>query len=362
MKPLYLFLCFLLVFGCTTNDSNPTNTTPPETSLYFPPITENTWETTLPESLNWNATALDELYTYLNEKNTKGFIILKHGRIVIERYFNGHNQNANWAWFSAVKSLTATAIGVAQDENLININNKTSDYLGNNWSSLTQSQQDLITVKHHLQMTTGLQNTPQNILAWTCFGPLCMLYDADAGTKWQYHQGAFTQLQRMLSQNTGVNFREYIRTKILNNIGASGSWNQLLGVNIFSSNTRSMARFGLLMLNKGKWDDNTIVSESYYNEMINASQNLNKSYGYLWWLNGKESFMSTSDQTVFDGSLIPNAPNDMIAALGAQDQKIYVVPSLDLVIVRTGEAAGVEELANSSFDNELWLKINAVIN
>ena len=123
-----------------------------------------------------------------------------------------------------------------------------------------------------------------------------------------------------------------------------------------------MARFGLLMQNKGNWGGTTIVSEAYFNEMTNTSQDVNKAYGYLWWLNGKESFMGTSSQDVIQGSLVPNATSDMIAALGAQDQKIYVVPSKGLVIVRCGQSAGEDQLGLSSFDNELWGKINAVIN
>ncbi|EDP70360.1 hypothetical protein FBALC1_06373 [Flavobacteriales bacterium ALC-1] len=362
MKPIYLLLFAFLIFNCSSDDTSDSDDMPPEASLYFPPISGNEWETTTTSSLGWNDTALEDLYTYLDEKNTKGFIILRNGEIVVEEYFNGHNTNTTWTWFSAVKSLTATAIGVAQEEGFIDINNKTSDYLGNNWSSLTQDQQDLITVKHHLQMATGLQNTPENFIAWTCTAPLCMQYNATAGTKWQYHQGAFTQLQNILSQNTGMNFKLYIKEKILDQIGITGSWNELLGANIFSSNTRGMARFGLLMLNKGTWDENLIVSESYYNEMTTTSQQFNKSYGYLWWLNGKESFMIPGVQNVNGGSLIPNAPADMIAALGAQDQKIYIVPSQNLVVVRSGNAAGLEELASSSFDNELWAKINAAIN
>ena len=61
------------------------------------------------------------------------------------------------------------------------------------------------------------------------------------------------------------------------------------------------------------------------------------------------------------GSLIPNAPNDLIAGLGLNDQKLYMVPSLDIVIVRMGGASNEELLGPSSFDNELWELINAVI-
>ena len=72
--------------------------------------------------------------------------------------------------------------------------------------------------------------------------------------------------------------------------------------------------------------------------------------------------MVPQSQTVFPGSLIPNAPTDMFAALGANDQKIYVIPSKNMVIVRMGENAGGSGFASSGFDNVLWSKINAVIN
>ena len=64
----------------------------------------------------------------------------------------------------------------------------------------------------------------------------------------------------------------------------------------------------------------------------------------------------------FNGWLIPTAPEDMYCALGKDDQKIYVVPSKKLVIIRMGDAADGTNFALSDFDNELWQKINAVIN
>jgi CubicO group peptidase (beta-lactamase class C family) len=123
-----------------------------------------------------------------------------------------------------------------------------------------------------------------------------------------------------------------------------------------------MARFGLLLLNKGTWNGTAILAdETYFNTQINTSQNLNLSYGYLTWLNGKTSYMLPNLQNVFNGAMMPNAPADMYAALGKNDQKIYVVPSQNLVIIRMGNSAGNSQLALSSFDNELWGKLNLVI-
>ncbi|HMU98387.1 MAG TPA: serine hydrolase, partial [Chitinophagales bacterium] len=156
----------------------------------------------------------------------------------------------------------------------------------------------------------------------------------------------------------------YFNAKLKNKIGMNGYWNFGTIFTIYHSNTRSMARFGLLALNKGKWKDEQIINEAYFTESINSSQNINSSYGYLTWLNGKENFMIPGEQTVYNGFLVPNAQADMYAAMGANDQRIYVIPSKKMVIVRMGNASDPNNpnFAVSGFDNALWAKINAVIN
>ena len=66
-------------------------------------------------------------------------------------------------------------------------------------------------------------------------------------------------------------------------------------------------------------------------------------------------------QFIFSGMLVPNAPPEMFCALGKNDQKIYVLPSQKLVVIRMGESAGNVQLATSSFDNELWGKLKTAI-
>jgi CubicO group peptidase (beta-lactamase class C family) len=137
--------------------------------------------------------------------------------------------------------------------------------------------------------------------------------------------------------------------------GISGIWLQ----QVYYSKARDMARFGLLNLNKGIWNTDTLMKDTaYFRAMTNTSQNLNKAYGYLWWLNGKASGMAPGYQIVFPGPLMSNAPTDMFAALGKNDQKIYVVPSTNMVVVRQGNTAGGFSLAASAFDNVLWDYIN----
>jgi CubicO group peptidase (beta-lactamase class C family) len=168
-------------------------------------------------------------------------------------------------------------------------------------------------------------------------------------------------MQDVVAQASNQTWTNYFNSKLRNPIGMTGSWVPLGDLSIYASNTRSMARFGLLVYAKGKWENAQIVSEAFLNEATNTSQNINESYGYLWWLNGKSSFHLPQSQLEFPGTLIPNAPSDMYAALGKNDQKLYIVPSKKLVIVRMGDVADGENFALSNFDNELWGKINALI-
>jgi hypothetical protein len=94
--------------------------------------------------------------------------------------------------------------------------------------------------------------------------------------------------------------------------------------------------------------------------MIQPSQTLNKSYGQLWWLNGQASYMIPTVQFVLPGKLCPNAPDDMYAALGKDDQKIHVVPSKGWVVIRQGDSANSSGPVPIEFDNKLWAQLNAL--
>ncbi len=348
-------LLLTIIFSCSSDEPAPPNET-----LYFPPLIGNTWKTTSIVELNWNPNAEQPLYDFLETNKTDAFIILKNGKIVIEKYFGNFTESTNHSWNSAAKTLTALTVGIAQEEGFLDIDKPSSDYMGKGWSSLNPEQEQQITVKHHLTMTTGLDYTvPQNF----CTDVSCLIYKNDPGTYWYYHQAAYTKLVNIISGAVNQDFKDYFNLKIRDKIGMQGSWIKTGFLNLYFSNIRSMARFGLLNLNKGIWDNKIIISDTaYFTAMTNTSQNLNKAYGYLWWLNGKSNYKVPESETLYSGKLIPSAPNDLIAGLGAFDQKLYVVPSKGLVIVRMGDSADDDELGPTTFDDNLWKKINELIN
>ena len=339
MKTLLLFLLAL--------------TTASASEYYFPPNDSDEWATLKVTDIGWDNTKVDELMNFLDTTKTKGFIVLVDGKIVIEEYFNDHDKDKFWYWASAGKSLTSVLIGLAQQEGMLDINNPTSDYLGDGWTSMELEKEREIKIKHNLTMSTGLNYKGIDM---DCLLPECLTFLNEAGTHWYYHNAPYRLLLDVL--DSVYNKRsDYITYMLLGSkIGMTGLWIDYVRY----SSTRDMARFGSFIAAGGKWADDFQLDPKYFNDMINTSQEMNLSYGYLWWLNGKDKYKLPGFDLVLNGPLTTTAPMDMFAALGKNDQKIYIVPSMNMVVVRVGDDAGDGNFALSSYDTKLWEKISSL--
>lgn len=325
-------------------------------NLYYPPLSGNNWSSLSTDSLGWCPDAVDSLDAFLERSGSKAFIILKSGRMAHERYFDSFTQDSLWYWASAGKTLTAVAVGFAQAEGLLSLNDSSSRFLGPAWTSLTPTQEGQIKIRDQLTMTSGLDD---GVADPFCTLPSCLIYKAAAGNRWAYHNAPYTLLHPVLEAATGQSVDAYLNSRLKNAIGMGGLFWPSGDNEVYISKARDMARFGLFVLSKGRWNGQAVFPDSvFFEQMTTPSQNLNLSYGYLWWLNGQSSHMLPQTQLVFNGPMIPTAPADLFAALGKNDQKLYVVPSRELVVVRMGESAGQSALALSSFDTQLWQKIS----
>jgi CubicO group peptidase (beta-lactamase class C family) len=354
---IFVGVSFLLLLftTCRSNSDLTDQTEGGLENMYFPPNNTDNWETKNLNTLGWKSSAVPPLYDYLEQKNTKSFIVLYNGRIVLEKYFGTQTAVSSWYWASAGKTLTATMVGIAEQNKLINLDDKVSTHLGIGWTSETLPQENLIKIKNLLTMTSGLDDSLGDKV-----DPANLKYKADAGKRWAYHN-VYVKLQDIVANSSQQTWTNYFNTHLRDRIGMSGSWLQNNENRVYWSSARSMARFGLLYLNKGNWNGTQIIHPNFVNAAINTSQNINLSYGYLWWLNGKTSYHLPQTQAEFPGNLIPSAPKDLYCALGKNDQKLYISPAKNLVIVRMGESADGSNYALSGFDEELWQKINAVI-
>jgi CubicO group peptidase (beta-lactamase class C family) len=327
--------------------------------LYFPPLSNTAnWDTLSPESLGWCSQEIDALYDYLNQQDTKGFIVLKNGKIVLEKYFGTFTKESLWYWASAGKTITSFLVGKAQEEKFLSMDAPTSSYLGTGWTACTPEQENKITIRHQLTMTTGLNDGVKDN---HCTLDTCLTYLAQPGTRWAYHNAPYTLLEKVITTATKQAINTYTNLKLKQKTGITGAWAFSGYDNVFYSEARSMARFGLLMQNNGIWNVDTLLRDTtYLREMTSTSQQYNLSYGYLWWLNGKSSYMVPTLQTVIKGPYAPAAPSDMFAGIGKNGQILSVSKSLGLVVIRMGNQVNSGEVP-TQLCNKIWEKLQAAM-
>ncbi|WP_332913433.1 serine hydrolase [Algoriphagus boritolerans] len=160
MRTIFPILSLILfVFSaCTGEDPRPNE------SMYFPPSSGSDWEKTSISSLNWDESKLPDLLDFLESRNTKSFLILVNGRIVLEEYFDGHSPETPWQWNSAGKTLVTATTGIAQQEGILDIHAPISDYFGTGWTLLPLEKEGLITSRHLLTMTSGINDESQLVI------------------------------------------------------------------------------------------------------------------------------------------------------------------------------------------------------
>ena len=328
--------------------------------LYYPPMSSSKWEETTVEELGWNTSAVEPLLQFLNVTNTKAFIVLKDGKIVLENYFDDFQSNDNWYWNSAGKVLTTALTGICQQEGHCKLQNKVSEYCGSGWTSAPSEKENLITLQHLLSMTSGLEENGISL------DPEDLTYKHDAGEVWDY-QNVFYKLIDVIVNATSTSgtvdrddvlnmYNRYNDEKLKTKIGMNGRFlEDISGRIIYWSDARSMARYGILSLSKGRWNDEVIIDEQYFSESITQSQEMNQAYGYLWWLNGHDSYITPLSTSV-DGPLVPSAPADAYFGMGHNTQRLHIVPSLGVVVVRLGNAWHEDDIgyAVSLYDDLLW--------
>jgi CubicO group peptidase (beta-lactamase class C family) len=166
----------------------------------------------------------------------------------------------------------------------------------------------------------------------------------------------------VLEGATGQTLNSYVFSNLTATTGITGLFVQVGYNNVFISRARSMARFGLLAMSGGSWNGTPIMTDAgYFQDMVSPSQSLNEAYGYLWWLNGQESFMLPGVQLVLPGPLMPNAPQDCYNAMGKNGQLINVSPATGLVVVRMGELPTPDLFVPNLYNDQIWQYLNAVI-
>lgn len=345
-------------------DAAGTPAAPAEPTRYFPPA-EGEWETIAPADVGWSAEGLADALAYAREQRSSGVLVALGGRILAESYWevlpaeDGSARYENTVAArtedgrtiedvaSVQKSVVSFLAGVARGKGLLDFDASVQEYLGSGWSEAPAADEAAITVRNLLSMTSGLD--------------IASRFEVPAGQKWMYNTNVYSRLVPVLEAATGLDIATITSRWLTERIGmresrwgergwlAPGQDANRIG---FQTTARDLARFGLLMAAKGRWQGADVLGDpDYLPEALSPSQSFNEAYGLLWWLNGGTRKMAGTSPEVREGPLVASAPADLYAAQGALGRKLYVVPSLDLVVTRLGDQP------EAAFNDELWRRL-----
>ena len=305
------------------------------------------------------STSLQAVLSYVRSQKTTGFLVIQDRKVLVEenwpapddRLFKNftYERTSEGALLEDVasqqKSFVSMLVAIAVDKGLLDVSRPVADFIGPGWSKATREQEAGIRVIDVLAMSSGLTTD--------------FTYQAPPGTVFLYNTPVYAITKKILAAAAKQPLETITRDWLTAPAGMSNtSWRKRPALFGDVGNPtglvispRDTAKFGQIVLDHGKAaDGKRIVSETQLNAIFSRAPT-NPAYGRLWWLNGSPYTIKPLARRV-PGPLIPAAPADLVAALGALDRKLYIVPSKKLLVVRLGAATPDE-----NFDQQLWLRL-----
>jgi CubicO group peptidase (beta-lactamase class C family) len=286
-----------------------------------------------------------ELDALLRGTGTLAFVVAHDDEIVYERYFGGADPEDRQTSFSVAKSLLSTLVGIAIDKGFIaSVEDPVTDYV----PELAERDPlfERITLRHLLTMSSGLRYWETD-LPWPWTDDTVTYYGTDLrdaalsataiegppGEEWHYNNYNPLLLGLVLERATGMSVSEFMSTRLWRPLGAErdATWNLDSEDSGFeklesglNATPRDYARFGLLFLRGGEWNNQRIVPEEWVREATATDTNGDPAshYQYYWWVDEERP--------------------GRYYALGNLGQFIYIAPDANAVIVRSGREWGVD--------------------
>ena len=322
-------ILFLLIFGPGLAPAAPS----PET--LWPTAG---WTTSTPEMQGMDSRKLAEIFDYLKAKepNIHSLLIVRNGVLVTDAYFYPFDSASRHDVASITKSVTSTVVGIAVRKGLIrSAEEPLLNFFQEFKPANLDEQKKSITLRHLLAMRSGLQCimrpvevTLMQMMAssdWVQF-MLDLPMAAKPGDAFVYNRGAVHLLSAVVRKATGQNALAFARAELFGPLGISDvewpfdprgldnhGWGDL------QLHPRDMAKIGYLFLNNGRWEGRTILTPEWIEAATRPFPGAQaEDYGYLWWLDKEYGY----------------------SAHGRGNQRIYILPRMNMVVVITG--GGVE--------------------
>jgi CubicO group peptidase (beta-lactamase class C family) len=337
------------------------------------------WEIVAPAAEGLDAAKLDKAVAYLKgnagDDGVRELVIVRRGRIV----WKGDNIDKVHGVWSVTKSFTSTVLGL-----LIDLMRCALDTLAAEHVLALKEKYPTVTLRHFTTMTSGYRAIGDAEAKGSYLhGPSGRPFEPAAplfapGEKYAYWDSAMNTFGLTLTKIAGEPLDTLLKRKIMDPIGADpkqwkwGTRNEVKDIRVNSGSgnagqsvqisAREMARFGHLILNRGNWDGKQLVSAKWIEQattvqvparLANAHPKGeiagSGQYGFNWWVNGKDQAGKRK---------WPDAPETTFAAIGFNNNRMWIVPEWEMVIVRLGLDQGQREITDA-VANEFLKQIKA---
>ena len=310
------------------------------------------------------AEALAKLVDYAEENNSASFILYENGKITSEHYFGDNQASTLLNSKSLAKPLGVIAIGRAiKAGHIKGLDQSASDFIVE-WKG---KPQEAIKINHLLSMTSGFlaqgyPKGPEDVLSRAYLHPhhdevIIHEYPLvnEPGTRYEYANANSEIVATIIARATGMSYQDWLVKEVLAPLGASGGkiWINREGGTAHAGccaklNSETYLRLAIMVLNKGQWDGEVFLPESFVTEMTMA--NPHNKFAGMGIYNGKH-------YKEFRGAINPDQPQDYTAAKhsepyvdkdilmfdGNANQFIFILPSRNAVIARLGPRPRGEE-------------------
>jgi len=268
-------------------------------------------------------------------KRTRAVVVLYKNKLIAEKYETGFTKDSRILGWSMTKSITSSAFGVLAKQGKIDI------YKPAPIAEWQNDERKKITINDLLHMNSGLEW--EENYSTICDATKMLFQAEDMGkvqldkpaqfkpnTHWNYSSGTTNLLSLILKRQfkTQQEYLDFWYSALIDKIGMNSMIveQDMSGTFVGSSyawaTPRDWSKFGLLYLNKGNWNGEQILDESWVKYTATPTNTSEGRYGAHFWLN--------------KGGKFPDVPRDMFYCSGYQGQMVAIIPSLDMVIVRMG--------------------------
>jgi CubicO group peptidase (beta-lactamase class C family) len=287
------------------------------------------WQIGDPIRLGLNLQALNQHRLLCEETGADACLVVFKGQQIVQEWYSPHYHRPIYA-MSTTKSITGLLVGLLVDDGRIpTLDEPVCMYVAA-WCS---GRRGSVTLRHLLTMTSGLPRMRDSSVGFVDDKDTFVLGlspTAEPGTQWAYSNEGAQLLSPVLDRAAGEPIQEYARRRLFEPLGMRGTRlhvdarNHAWTYADMETTPRDLARIGVLMLNGGVWRGHRVLSQAWIDSSTHPSQQLNRTYGLLWWLH--------DDPPGFAGH-------------GHLDTNLHVFPALDLVVVRmqAEPVAGVPE-------------------